>query len=411
MSDDRHPRIRQRNAVQTDVGVIREHNEDAAFADTQGDFFIVADGMGGHAAGEVASSMAVEAVRSALETSREDIARFARAPSDEGRRSLVTVLENAVRQAHQAVFERGAKESDKQGMGTTLDVVLIAGSEAFVAHVGDSRTYLVRDGRAAQITTDHTVAEVLVIEGKLSIEEAQVSPLRTILVNAIGVAPDVGVEMAHVRLKRGDRLLLCSDGLHDYFPLETEVSEYVSEYEPSEALSRMTNLAKTRGGHDNITGIVLEVIETPPGAAQAELDDDDDELGFDAGIRPGLEDTGSMPALPSDGTPEEEFGRDDTMPVELRPTTTTPPPIAPDPASKPDADGETKSADDDDGDIRETQRLKPMTKKPRKRKKRTSKGDDDDATGTEDTEERVPAADGEADTDDGEAPDASRPRD
>ncbi|HEU5060174.1 MAG TPA: protein phosphatase 2C domain-containing protein, partial [Kofleriaceae bacterium] len=296
----------------TDVGVIREHNEDAAYADPQGDFFIVADGMGGHAAGEVASNMAVEAVKKALEGSREDIAAFARSPSDEGRRALVSVLENAVRQAHQAVFERGAKESDKQGMGTTLDVVLIAGSEAFVAHVGDSRTYLVRDSRAAQITTDHTVAEVLVIEGKLSIEEAQVSPLRTILVNAIGVAPDVGVEMAHVRLKRGDRLLLCSDGLHDYFPLEQEVSEYVSEYEPSEALSRMITLAKGRGGHDNITGIVLEVVETPTASDGVPLVEEEDS-DFGSGLRPGLEDTGNMPAVPatdSDGVPDEEFGRD-----------------------------------------------------------------------------------------------------
>jgi len=412
-SDDRHPRIRQRSAVLTDVGVIREHNEDAAYADPQGDFFIVADGMGGHAAGEVASNMAVEAVKKSLEGSRDDIAAFARAPSDEGRRSLVSVLENAVRQAHQAVFERGAKESDKQGMGTTLDVVLIAGSEAFVAHVGDSRTYLVRDSRAAQITTDHTVAEVLVIEGKLSIEEAQVSPLRTILVNAIGVAPDVGVEMAHVRLKRGDRLLLCSDGLHDYFPLEQEVSEYVSEYEPDEALSRMITLAKGRGGHDNITGIVLEVVETP---AVTDGAVDDDEGDFDSGLRPGLEDTGSMPALPSDGTPDEEFGRDDTMPVELRPTSTTPPPIAEGNArttvsteDKPGKDAkDSKDADAaDDSDVRETQRLKPITTKKRKRKKRTSKdGGDDDAAGLDDTDEQT-SEDTAPTTDDG-ADEASR---
>jgi PPM family protein phosphatase len=407
-SDDRHPRIRQRSAVLTDVGGIREHNEDAAFADPQGDFFIVADGMGGHAAGEVASSMAVEAVRKSLEGSREDIAAFARAPSDEGRRALVSVLENAVRQAHQSVFERGAKESDKQGMGTTLDVVLIAGSEAFVAHVGDSRTYLVRDTRAAQITTDHTVAEVLVIEGKLSIEEAQVSPLRTILVNAIGVAPDVGVEMAHVRLKRGDRLLLCSDGRHDCFPLEQEVSEYVSEYEPAEALNKMITLAKGRGGHDNITGIVLEVMETPSMDGVVE----DDMGDFDSGLRPGLEDTGSMPALPSEGAPDEEFGRDDTMPVELRPTSTTaPPPVgegnarkddkADKPAAgaktdKPAASGTDEKAGettDEDSDIRETQRLKPLSAKKRKRKKRTSKGDgDDDAAALEDTDEQ-PASD------------------
>ena len=384
-SDDRQPRIRQRHAMQTDVGVIREHNEDAAYADPDGDFFIVADGMGGHAAGEIASNMAVEAVREALESAREDIDQFARAPSDEGRRSLVGVLENAVRQAHQAVFERGTRESDKQGMGTTLDVVMIAGAEAFVAHVGDSRTYLVRDGRAAQITTDHTVAEVLVIEGKLSPEEAQISPLRTILVNAIGVASDVGVEMAHVRLKQGDKLLLCSDGLHDYFPAEQELSEHVAEPEPADALSKMVEQAKSRGGHDNITGIVLEVLEVPPGS--------DEPSDFD----PGTEDTGSMHALAPEGDiarPEgapEEIARDDTMPVDLRPTATTLPP-----PSDGAGGGAGTPVPEEDGDMRETQRIKPITSKKRSRKKRSSKapasGDQsDDAEGddaaTRDTEE------------------------
>jgi serine/threonine protein phosphatase PrpC len=308
-SDARHPRIRQRSAMRTDVGVIRDHNEDAAYADPEGDFFIVADGMGGHAAGEVASKMAVEAVTSALEKARGEIGEFARAPTDQGRRSLVSALENAVRQAHQSVYQRGAAETDKQGMGTTLDVVLIAGSEAFVAHVGDSRTYLVRDRRAAQITTDHTVAEVLVIEGKLSIEEAQISPLRTILVNAIGVAPDVGVEMAHVRLRAGDRLLLCSDGLHDYFPLEQEVSDYVSENEPDEALVKMVGEAKKRGGHDNITGIVLEVIETSDVAESG-----DEEL--ESPRRVGYEDTGNMPAVAEPEGIPDEISRDDTAPTE-----------------------------------------------------------------------------------------------
>lgn len=328
---DRHPRIRQRTAVQTDVGVIRDHNEDAAYADPEGDFFIVADGMGGHAAGEVASQMAVEAVKGALEVARDEVGGFARTPTDEGRRGLVSVLENAVRQAHQSVFERGAKETDKQGMGTTLDVVLVAGSEAFVAHVGDSRTYLVRDGRAAQITTDHTVAEVLVIEGKLSIEEAQISPLRTILVNAIGVAPDVGVEMAHVRLRTGDRLLLCSDGLHDYFPQEQEVSEYVSQNDPDEALEKMVTIAKNRGGHDNITGIILHVLETAEVGEAADT-------AMQAPRRVGYEDTGSMPAVSDplgesrplgdddgDGDDDaipDEIARDDTAPVETRPVDT-----------------------------------------------------------------------------------------
>ena len=251
----------------TDIGMVRDHNEDCAHMAAASGFFIVADGMGGHAAGEVASAMAVENVRNTLEAAEPEITAFKKAPSDAGRRALVQLLQQAVLQAHQAVFQRGQTEADKQGMGTTLDVVLVAGAEAFVAHVGDSRTYLVRDGRSSQITTDHTVAEVLVIEGKLTIEEAQVSPLRTILVNALGVSADVGVEMAHVTLKRNDRLLLCSDGLHDYFPSEEEIAQRLSSEKPGEALAEMVELAKTRGGHDNITGVavhVVDVIEAVP---------------------------------------------------------------------------------------------------------------------------------------------------
>ena len=245
----------------TDVGVVRDHNEDSAHMEPGSGFFIVADGMGGHAAGEVASAMAVETVKKTLAEAQPEIAAFKKSPTDAGRRALVQLLQQAVLQAHQAVYQRGQTESDKQGMGTTLDVVLVAGAEAFVAHVGDSRTYLVRDGRSSQITTDHTVAEVLVIEGKLTIEEAQVSPLRTILVNAIGVSADVGVEMAHVTLKRNDRLLLCSDGLHDYFPVEDEIAQRLSADKPGEALAEMVELAKTRGGHDNITGVAVHVVE------------------------------------------------------------------------------------------------------------------------------------------------------
>ncbi|MGN6106697.1 MAG: protein phosphatase 2C domain-containing protein [Kofleriaceae bacterium] len=249
----------------TDVGVVRDHNEDSAFMEPSQGFFIVADGMGGHAAGEVASAMAVEYVRKTLELARSEIEAFRKAPSDAGRRGLVQLLQNAVVSAHKAVFQRGKDEPDKAGMGTTLDVVLIAGPEAFVAHVGDSRTYLIRDGRSSQITTDHTVAEVLVIEGKLTIEEAQVSPLRTILVNAIGVSEDVGVEMAHVTLKRDDRLLVCSDGLHDYFPIEEEIAQKLSSDAPGKSLEEMVELAKTRGGHDNITGVAVHVRDIAEG--------------------------------------------------------------------------------------------------------------------------------------------------
>ncbi len=274
MATDSRPKIRLRASMLSDVGIVRDHNEDAAYVDPDQRFFIVADGMGGHAAGEIASSMAVEAVRQALEEADEQVQDFADAPSDTGRKALAAILEQAVRDAHKAVYERGLREPDKQGMGTTLDVMLIAGLEAFVAHVGDSRTYLLRGGKMAQITTDHTVAEVLLIEGKLSPEEAQVSPLRTILVNAIGVADDVGVEMAHIRLRTGDQLLLSSDGLHDYFPSEEEIAEQLAG-KPDEILTRMTDVAKDRGGHDNITGLIVQILDADEDGDRARPGDGD----------------------------------------------------------------------------------------------------------------------------------------
>jgi len=290
-------RIELRAALLTDVGMVRDHNEDCSYIDPDHRFFIVADGMGGHAAGEVASAMAVDAVRQFLTDHNEPLEAFANNATDEGRKEAVGLLEQAVRNAHQSVYDRGVAESDKQGMGTTLDVLVVAGPEAFIAHVGDSRTYLIRGGKAAQITTDHTVAEVLVIEGKLSLEEAQISPLRTILVNAIGVAPDIGVEMAHVQLRTGDLLLLCSDGLHDYFPQEEELALHLVENDPQAALQKLIDLAKDRGGHDNITGVVIEVMKCESGASDG-LVQSTRELEL------------------SNGVPDK-IERDDTMPVDV----------------------------------------------------------------------------------------------
>ena len=353
----------------TDIGVVRDHNEDSAHMDHGSGFFIVADGMGGHAAGEVASAMAVETVKQTLEEAEPEISAFKRAPTDSGRRALVQLLQQAVLQAHQAVYQRGQTEADKQGMGTTLDVVLVAGAEAFVAHVGDSRTYLIRDGRSSQITTDHTVAEVLVIEGKLTIEEAQVSPLRTILVNAIGVSADVGVEMAHVTLKRNDRLLLCSDGLHDYFPVEEEIAQRLSTETPGNALAEMVELAKTRGGHDNITGVAVHVVEVVEGIPSAFTEDstqpvdvgnpfsadEPTQTAFTAGgvTAPGatVSLTGKAPAMPGEG--ESNFGR--TVPMRAVPgdfaEAPTIPPLPRQPLKTPsladiDTDAETLSDDE-----------------------------------------------------------------
>ena len=258
----------------TDVGMVRDHNEDSAYMEPEQRLLHRRrrHGRSRRRRGRVARWRSRPSRRRSR-TRTPEIDAFKKAPTDAGRRALVQLLQNAVLQAHQAVYQRGQTEPDKQGMGTTLDVVLVAGPEAFVAHVGDSRTYLIRDGRSSQITTDHTVAEVLVIEGKLTIEEAQVSPLRTILVNAIGVSADVGVEMAHVHAqarrpaaavqRRPARLLPGRRG-------DRAAARRADK--PGDALAEMVELAKTRGGHDNITGVAIQVIEVMTGGVPQAMD-------------------------------------------------------------------------------------------------------------------------------------------
>lgn len=262
-----HPTITAK--LITDVGCVRDHNEDCAYIDGNNRFFIVADGMGGHAAGEVASAMAVDSVRMELERVASQVDAFAMAPSEPGRRTVSSLLEAAVLSAHEKVFLRGQSEPDKEGMGTTLDVLLVAGREAFIAHVGDSRTYVIRENEIEQVTTDHTMAELKHLQGEMTAEEALVSPMKTILVNAIGVGPEVGVEPGHIQLAVGEKLILCSDGLHDYFPDPVELAQIIADNGLDEALQLLVNAAKERGGHDNITAVLLEIVALPAASDQS----------------------------------------------------------------------------------------------------------------------------------------------
>ncbi|KAB2892350.1 MAG: serine/threonine-protein phosphatase [Kofleriaceae bacterium] len=251
-------------AMRTDVGVVRERNEDTAHVDERGRFVIVCDGMGGHGAGDVASQMAVELVKNAMEEEAALFAAYALDPTAEGRTLLAAQMRRAVEHANRVVFERSEREAELHQMGSTLELVAICGQEAFIAHVGDSRTYLVRNGKVAQLTVDHTVAETMRRAGTINAEEARVSPMRSVLSNAIGVTPTVTVELLRIELKPGDRLLVCSDGLHDYFSRE-ELGTHVVTGELDEALARMIEHARNAGGHDNITGVLIEARARPTG--------------------------------------------------------------------------------------------------------------------------------------------------
>jgi protein phosphatase len=238
--------------------VVRERNEDAAYIDPERRFVVLADGMGGHGHGDVAAAMAVDVARTCLESGRMLLATFAAGPSPRGRQRIRSLLGRAVKLANEAVLERARREPDKHGMGSTLEVVVLAGGEAFVAHVGDSRSYLMRGGEVRQLTRDHTMAEVMRRAGSLSDEDARMSPMRSVLSNAIGAAGTAAVDHVHVKLEAGDRLLICSDGLYDYFtPRELGAGATIDELE--EAVDKLIADARAGGGHDNITGILIAV--------------------------------------------------------------------------------------------------------------------------------------------------------
>jgi serine/threonine protein phosphatase PrpC len=253
-------------AMRTDVGVVRQRNEDSAHVDERGRFVIVCDGMGGHGAGDVASQMAVEIVREAMEDEAATFATYATEPTQDGRTQLAAVMRRIVEHANQMVFERSEREPALHQMGSTLELVAICGTEAFIAHVGDSRTYLVRNGKIAQLTVDHTVAETMRRAGTINSEEARVSPMRSVLSNAIGVTPTVTVELLRIELKQGDRILVCSDGLHDYFTKD-ELALHVAAGDLDTVLAQMIEHARRGGGHDNITGVIIEA-RTRPSATE-----------------------------------------------------------------------------------------------------------------------------------------------
>jgi protein phosphatase len=255
--------LETRALVRTDVGVVRQRNEDAAYADPEGRFVVLADGMGGHAAGDVASRMAVDTLRGVLEREAAELTGFAAAPPGKRRRRVRNLIERGVRLANDMILARSAAEPDKRGMGTTLEVVLVLGGTMYVAHVGDSRTYLVREGKAKLLTEDHTVAERMRRAGTWTEEEAAASPMRSALSSALGVLSGFIIDHYDVVLQPGDRVLVCSDGLYDYFSAE-EIAAGVDD------LDALVAEARARGGHDNITGVVLA---TDSSAPEDELDD------------------------------------------------------------------------------------------------------------------------------------------
>lgn len=276
-------------AADSDVGRVRTGNEDSYYA---GDVVIaVADGMGGHAGGEIASSRALGPIE------RLEGKTY---PSAEGASSA---LAEAIGEANRLVLDHGEANPELSGMGTTLTAAMIREGRLHVAHVGDSRAYLLRNGQLTQLTSDHTLVEQMVRDGQISRDEAAVHPHRSVLTRAIGVERAIEVDtLAPLPLQPGDQILLCSDGLTG--PLgEDELARLLGEHDDSEAaVQALIHAANAAGGPDNITVVLLRVdhgddrgLPSPPGAGAtggnttARLDEpgdaDDPDSGRPANVR------------------------------------------------------------------------------------------------------------------------------
>ncbi len=255
----------------TDVGKTRDHNEDNFLIDKKLQLFIVADGMGGHAAGEIASSIAVHEVRDTLHQNRDLVERFEQGDPSVQAVEILQVLEHAVQQACGAINKRAQAEPEKRGMGTTCSILLIAGppgnTRGFIGHVGDSRIYLVRQRSTHQLTEDHSLMNELIRRGKIKKEDIDSSPYRqykNAVTRAVGVYESVEVDTFDLDVLPGDNFLLCSDGLYVYFT-DDDLANLLSEDKVNEIPKHLIDKSNEGGGHDNITAICIRV---PEAAAQ-----------------------------------------------------------------------------------------------------------------------------------------------
>ena len=251
----------------SDVGLVRTNNEDSfLIASPTSDFvnrnpaelngiipqngtmFLVADGMGGAQAGEVASRMAVETVgRNFIDALGKQVVV--------DQQSLITALTETIREANELIYQQGQKRTELNGMGTTLTAAIVLGGTILFAQLGDSRAYLARKGVISQMTKDQSLVAQMVASGSLTPEEAKTHPKRNVILQALGIQSQVDVAITLAELRRGDQIVLCSDGLSGKVDAE-EIKEFLEKFEPKAACQGLVRMARERGGEDNITVIV-----------------------------------------------------------------------------------------------------------------------------------------------------------
>lgn len=241
----------------SDVGRRRSINEDAFLCNDEVGLWIVADGMGGHAAGEVASRESIDTISGMVRRGKETIDLGGEA-SEEKARAARRILEGAIQGATYLLFAMAELDRGKAGMGTTISAMMSFGQSVALAQVGDSRIYRARGGQALQLTEDHTLIAWQLKQGLITTDEARVSKQRNVITRAVGSRDYVQVDTSVWETEAGDRYMLCSDGLHTYVQLN-EINE-ILQRDGEAAVTELIELSNARGGKDNITAIVVEVL-------------------------------------------------------------------------------------------------------------------------------------------------------
>lgn len=258
------PFVRLRSSARTSVGQVRENNEDNIHLWAHGPFVlaVVADGMGGAAAGEEASLLAVEAIKAGLVQDSRSLDILEKLTDEQ----LSQQLRLAIQDANERILEKALSSPEFRGMGTTVTLAFVRSTTATFAHVGDSRAYLVDgdDGRITQITSDHSFVEALLTAGHITPEQAEQHPMRNVLYRALGQTEDVDIDMYYKRLHVGDRLVLCSDGLTRHVRPNEIARVALDNSNPDTVSQKLIDLANERGGEDNISVIVITVEATTP---------------------------------------------------------------------------------------------------------------------------------------------------
>lgn len=243
--DEAETPVKLSSAAGTHVGLVRSQNEDSHLC--RHPLYVVADGLGGHAAGEVASALVVERLR---EVSIGDDAT-----PDAAQRQLAEAVRDANRHIHQSASE----DPRRAGMGTTVTAAIAVGDTLSLAHVGDSRAYLWRDGELSRVTEDHTPVQRAVRAGVISPEEALHHPSRHVLAQAVGLDVEIDVDTPRIELRSGDRIVLCTDGMTDPIP-DTDIPGLIADQQaPDDVVASLITAALQRGGPDNVTVVVIDV--------------------------------------------------------------------------------------------------------------------------------------------------------